>query len=66
MSGAPKGGPRKRAVAYIGMSSEMAWASAVRQMEVIREFARRRGIVIVREYREGSEGNSSAGGPVLR
>lgn len=56
---------RKRAVAYSRMPAGQGKRPAEPQMEIIREYARRRGLVIVREYRDGSARGSSAGGPGL-
>jgi hypothetical protein len=57
--------PRKRAVAYVRIPAGQEEHSAVGQMEIIREYARRRGLTIVREYRDGSGSGSNAGGPGL-
>lgn len=60
-----RGGPKNRAVTYLRWPAGARHPTEKDQIEAVREFARRRGLIIVREYRDGSENCSSAGGPVL-
>jgi hypothetical protein len=53
--GAPEPNP-KRTAAYTRRSMKHPQFSIGRQMSVIRKYAKRRGLVIVREYADGLKG----------
>ena len=51
-----QGLPPTSAAAYVRMSTEHQQYSTSNQMDVIREYAKRRGMQIVKEYSDGSYG----------
>jgi hypothetical protein len=50
----------KRAVAYARQSSKHPQFSVVRQMAVIRKYAKQRGLIIVKDYSDGAKGGGKA------
>ena len=50
----------KRAVAYARRSSKHPQFSVVRQMAVIRKYAKRHGLKIVKNYADGAKGGGKA------
>ena len=50
----------KRAAAYARRSSKQPQFSVVRQMAVIRKYAKRRGLKIVKNYSDGAKGGGKA------
>jgi hypothetical protein len=50
----------KRAVAYERRSSKHPQFSVVRQMAVIRKYAKHRGLLIVKDYSDGAKGGWKA------
>ncbi len=50
----------KRAAAYARRSSKHPQFSVVRQMAVIRKYAKRRGLIIVKNYSDGAKGGGKA------
>jgi predicted site-specific integrase-resolvase len=55
MSKYDKNSSRNRAAAYLRMSTKHQQYSTSNQMDVIREYAKRRGLEIVKEYSDASE-----------
>jgi DNA invertase Pin-like site-specific DNA recombinase len=53
------------AVAYVRMSTEHQECSTRNQMAVTREYARRRGLEIVKEYSDEGGGSSGPKGPAV-
>jgi len=50
----------KHAVAYVRRSSKLPQFSVVRQMAVIRKYAKQRGLIIVKDYSDGMKGGGKA------
>jgi len=50
----------KRAAAYASRLSKHPQTSIARQMAVIRKYAKRRGLIIVKNYSDGAEGGGKA------
>ena len=50
----------KRVVAYARRSSKYPQFSVVRQMAVIRKYAKRRGLKVVKNYSDGAKGGGKA------
>ena len=50
----------KRAVAYARRSSKHPQFSVVRQMAVIRKYAKQRGLILVKDYSDGAKGDRKA------
>jgi len=50
----------KRAVAYVRRSSKHPQFSVVRQMAVIRKYAKQRGLILVKDYSDGAKGGGKA------
>ncbi len=63
MKDSPTDGPRDHAVAYVRMCFEKGYSSPQKQMQLIREYARRQGLVIVCEYLDGAEDAKGFGVP---
>jgi DNA invertase Pin-like site-specific DNA recombinase len=50
----------KRAVAYARRSSKHPQFSVVRQLAVIRKYAKQRGLIVVKDYSDGAKGGGKA------
>lgn len=65
MSGRSRPKGRSNAVVYVRISAKPAEGSVREQVRIVREFARQRKLRIVSVYREGDEGGSTRGRPVV-
>jgi hypothetical protein len=66
MSKGRRGGRSNRAGAYVRTPFGGDYPSAGEQMDAIRKLARQRGLIIVREYSDGSQDGSSTNDTVVK
>ena len=60
MSNKTKKSKPKRVATYTPMSENCQHLSRVQQMAVIRKYAKRRGLIIVKSYSDGAKGGGKA------
>ena len=60
MSNKPKKSKPKLVATYTRMSENLWQSSRTQQMAVIRKYAKRRGLIIVKNYSDGAKGGGKA------